>query len=182
VVVVRRPSHPPPPAPPPAEEGSHFQGSRSCPSAYGHPETMKIGRQWTDVVRAGRPPHNFQSSRSCPSADGHPETMKIRSNKNGTTNGSWRRRLGKEPRWVKAGLSLALGARKAVWLGRRHEPETDAAQASSQSRLLLSFRRPPSAFHREERVWKGSRRWMWFTGVAPVWTCTSRRWSARFAA
>jgi len=55
VVVVRRPSHPPPPAPPPAEEGSHFQGSRSCPSAYGHPETMKIGRQWTDVVRASRP-------------------------------------------------------------------------------------------------------------------------------
>ena len=31
------------------------QGSRSCPSADGHPETMKIARRWTDMVRASRP-------------------------------------------------------------------------------------------------------------------------------
>jgi hypothetical protein len=43
------------PAPPPAEEESHFHGSRSCPSANGHPETMKIARRWTDVARASRP-------------------------------------------------------------------------------------------------------------------------------
>ena len=30
------------PNPHPAEEGSHFHGSRSCPLADGHPETMKI--------------------------------------------------------------------------------------------------------------------------------------------
>jgi len=34
---------------------SAFQSSRSCPSADGHPETMKITRRWTDVVRASRP-------------------------------------------------------------------------------------------------------------------------------
>jgi len=32
-----------------------FLSSRSCPSADGHPETMKTTRQWTDVVRASRP-------------------------------------------------------------------------------------------------------------------------------
>jgi hypothetical protein len=32
-----------------------FQGCRSCPSSDGHPETMKIERRWTDVVRASRP-------------------------------------------------------------------------------------------------------------------------------
>jgi hypothetical protein len=31
------------------------QSSRSCPSTDGHPETMKITRRWTDVVRASRP-------------------------------------------------------------------------------------------------------------------------------
>ena len=29
---------------------------RWCPSADRHPETLKIGHWWTDVVRASRPP------------------------------------------------------------------------------------------------------------------------------
>ena len=34
---------------------SNLQGSRSCSSADEHPDTMKITRHWTDVVRASRP-------------------------------------------------------------------------------------------------------------------------------
>ncbi len=41
---------------------THFQSSRSCPPADGHPETMKIARRRTDVARASRPHHDFQSS------------------------------------------------------------------------------------------------------------------------
>jgi len=33
-----------------------FQSSSPCPSADGHPETMKFARRWTDVARASRPP------------------------------------------------------------------------------------------------------------------------------
>jgi hypothetical protein len=48
---------PNPPAPPGATLPSRhvLQSGRSCPSADGYPETMKMGRQWTDVARASRP-------------------------------------------------------------------------------------------------------------------------------
>ena len=51
---------PPPPPPPPPEEGSHFHGSRSCPSADGHPETMTY-----PGARASCPHHAWDCGTKC---------------------------------------------------------------------------------------------------------------------
>jgi hypothetical protein len=66
----------------------------------------------------------------------HPETMKKGSNAQDGAEVR-RARLGAEPRWGLGRPSLVLRARSPVWPGRRHEPETEGAQATSQSRLLV---------------------------------------------
>jgi len=77
-----------------SDEGKwrHVQGSCSCPSAGGHPETMKTTPHPNSPSPSSLSPgrgkrgrgervrgldSDSQRSRSCPSADGHPETMKI---------------------------------------------------------------------------------------------------------